>query len=89
MAAEWEALRRGPVMADLARNFVQHLGPDGRAALAEDLLEVDLRAAGLLDEREPPYDWEPERTRATQKAVSRVIERRGLASWIEGHLRPR
>jgi hypothetical protein len=24
IAAEWEALRRGPVMVDLARNFVQH-----------------------------------------------------------------
>jgi hypothetical protein len=84
IAAEWEALRRGPVMADLARNFVQHLGPDGRAALAEDLLEVDMRAAGVLDERELPYDREPgDRTPATQKAVSRVIERRGLASWIE------
>jgi integrase len=84
IATEWEALRRGPVMADLARNFVQHLGPDGRAALAEDLLEVDMRAAGVLDERELPYDWEPgDRTPATQKAISRVIERRGLASWIE------
>jgi hypothetical protein len=71
-------------MADLARDFVQHLGPDGRAALAEDLLEVDMRAAGVLDERELPYDWEPvDRTPATQKAISRVIERRGLASWIE------
>jgi hypothetical protein len=78
--------KASPVMADLARNFVfvQHLGPDGRAALTEDLLEVDMRAAGVLDERELPYDWEPEdRTPATQKAISRVIERRGLASWIE------
>ena len=84
VAAEWEALRRGPVMADLARSFVQQLDPDGRAALAEDLLEVDLRAAGVLDERELPYDWEPgDRTPATQKAISRVLERRGLASWIE------
>ena len=74
VAAEWEALRRGPVMADLARSFVQQLDPDGRAALAEDLLEVDLRAAGVLDERELPYDWEPgDRTPATQKAISRVL----------------
>jgi hypothetical protein len=60
VAAEWEALRRGPVMADLARNFVQHLGPDGRAALADDLLEVDLKSAGVLDERELPDEWELE-----------------------------
>jgi len=78
VAAEWEALRRGPVMADLARSFVQQLDPDGRAALAEDLLEVDLRAVGVLDERELPYDWEPgDRTPATQKAISRVLERQG------------
>jgi hypothetical protein len=84
VAAEWEALRRGPVMADLARSFVQQLDPDGRAALAEDLLEVDLRAVGVLDERELPYDWEPgDRTPATQKAISRVLERHGLASWIK------
>jgi integrase len=83
VAAEWEALRRGPVMADLARNFVQHLGPDGRAALADDLLEVDLKSAGVLDERELPDEWEPVRTPGRQKAISRVVERRGLASWIE------
>jgi hypothetical protein len=83
VAAEWEALRRGPVMADLARNFVQQLGPDGRAALADDLIEVDLKAAGVMDEQELPDEWEPLRTPQRQKAISRVIERRGLASWIE------
>jgi integrase len=83
VAAEWEALRRGPVMADLAKNFVQHLGPDGRAALADDLIEVDLKSAGVLDERELPDEWEPVRTPGRQKAISRVVERRGLASWIE------
>jgi integrase len=83
MAAEWEALRRGPSLPDLARSFVQQLHDP--ASLAEDLLEVDLRAAGAMDERELPPDWEPPRTPATQRAASRVIERRGLASWIEGH----
>ena len=83
MAAEWEALRRGPSLPDLARSFVQQLHDP--ASLAEDLLEVDLRAAGAMDERELPLDWEPPRTPATQRAASRVIERRGLASWIEGH----
>jgi hypothetical protein len=75
VSAEWEVLRRGPVMADLARTFVQQLDPDGRASLAEDLLEVDLKAAGVLDERELPDDWEPVRTPATQKAISRVMGR--------------
>jgi integrase len=83
MAAEWEALRRGPSLPDLARSFVQQLHDP--ASLAEDLLEVDLRAAGAMDERELPPDWEPPRTPATQRAASRVIEHRGLASWIEGH----
>jgi hypothetical protein len=83
VAAEWEALRRGPSLPDLARSFVQQLHDP--ASLAEDLLEVDLRAAGVMDERELPPDWEPPRTPATQRAASRVIERRGLASWIEGH----
>jgi integrase len=80
---EWEALRRGPSLPDLARSFVQQLHDP--ASLAEDLLEVDLRAAGAMDERELPPDWEPPRTPATQRAASRVIERRGLVSWIEGH----
>jgi integrase len=72
-------------MADLARTFVQQLqDPSG---LADDLIEVDLKAAGVMDERELPDEWEPERTPKRQKALSRVIERRGLASWIEGHLR--
>jgi integrase len=83
VAAEWEALRHGPSLPDLARRFVQHLGPDGRAALADDLLEVDLKSAGVLDERELPDEWEPDRTPGRQKAISRVVERRGLASWIE------
>jgi integrase len=83
VAAEWEALRRGPSLPDLARSFVQQLHDP--ASLAEDLLEVDLRAAGVMDERELPPDWEPPRTPATQRAASRIIERRGLASWIEGH----
>jgi integrase len=83
VAAEWEALRRGPSLPDLARSFVQQLHDP--ASLAEDLLEVDLRAAGVMDERELPPDWEPPRTPATQRAASRVIERRGLASWVEGH----
>jgi len=79
VAAEWEALRRGPVMADLARSFVQQLDPEGRAELAEDLLEVDMRAAGVRDERELPCDWEPPfRTPTIQKAASRVLER---PSW--------
>jgi hypothetical protein len=85
VALEWEALRRGPSMPDLARRFAQHL--DDPAGLADDLLEVDLRAAGVRDERELPDDWEPVRTPATKKAVSRVIESRGLASWLEGHSR--
>jgi uncharacterized protein DUF6538 len=83
VAAEWEALRRGPSLPDLARSFVQQLHDP--ASLAEDLLEVDLRAAGVMDERELSPDWEPQRAPATQRAASRVIERRGLASWIEGH----
>jgi Domain of unknown function (DUF6538) len=85
-ATDWEALRRGPSIPDLARTFVQQLHDP--ATLAEDLLEVDLRAAGVLDERELHYDWEPSaRTPAVQKAASRAIESRGLASWIEGHVR--
>ena len=86
VAREWAALQQGPTPNALAREFVSRMNPEERAQLAEDLSEVDLRAAGYTDEREPPYDWEPERTPATQKAVSQVIERRGLASWIEGHL---
>jgi integrase len=85
VAREWDALRRGPVPHELARDFVHHLDPASRAELAEDLSEVDLMAAGYVDEREPPYDWEPERTPAAQKAAKRLIERRGLASWLESH----
>jgi hypothetical protein len=85
VAAEWEALRRGPSAPDLARQFVQQL--DDPAALAEDIAEADLRGAGVLDERALADGEWPARTPATQKAVSRIIERRGLASWIEGHLR--
>jgi integrase len=82
VAAEWEALRQGPSLPDLARRFVQQLHDP--AALSDDLLEVDLRAAGVMDERELPDEWEALRTPQRQKAISRVIERRGLASWIEG-----
>jgi hypothetical protein len=81
--AEWDALRRGPSMPDIAREFVQRLSDP--QALAEDIHEADLRAAGVLDERELPPDWEPERTPATQKAISRLIERQGLASWLESY----
>jgi hypothetical protein len=79
--AEWEELRRGPSPDALARNFVQQL--DDPQALAEDILAVDLRAAKVLDERELPPDWEPEKTPGRQKAISRAIERQGLTSWLE------
>jgi integrase len=82
VAAEWEALKQGPSLPDLARRFVQQLHDP--ASLSDDLLEVDLRAAGVMDERELPDEWEALRTPQRQKAISRVIERRGLASWIEG-----
>jgi integrase len=82
VAAEWEALKQGPSLPDLARRFVQQLHDP--ASLADDLFEVDLRAAGVMDERELPDEWEAVRTPQRQKAISRVIERRGLASWIEG-----
>jgi hypothetical protein len=82
VAAEWEALKQGPSLPDLARRFVQQLHDP--ASLAGDLLEVDLRAAGVMDERELPDEWEALRTPQRHKAISRVIERRGLASWIEG-----
>jgi hypothetical protein len=52
VSAEWEALRRGPSLPDLARSFVQQLHDP--VSLAEDLLEGDLRAAGAMDERELP-----------------------------------
>ena len=70
VASDWDALRRGPAPADLARRFVQQLGPEQRAALAEELSEVDLRAAGHLDEREVPPDWDPIRTPATLEGRS-------------------
>jgi hypothetical protein len=69
-------------MVVVARRFVQQLHDP--ASLSDDLLEVDLRAAGVMDERELPDEWEALRTPQRQKAISRVIERRGLASWIEG-----
>ena len=83
VAAEWEELRRGPSPDALARNFVQQL--DDPQALAEDILAVDLRAAKVLDERELPPDWEPEKTPGRQKAISRLIERQGLTSWLESY----
>src|SRR5271169_2570628 len=52
VAAEWEALKQGPSLPDLARRFVQQLHDP--ASLADDLLGVDLRAAGVMDERELP-----------------------------------
>jgi hypothetical protein len=36
-----------------------------------------------MDERELPDEWEALRTPQRQKAISRVMERRGLASWVE------
>jgi integrase len=83
VAAEWEELRRGPSPDALARNFVQQL--DDPQALAEDIVAVDLRAAEVLDERELPPDWEPEKTPGRQKAISRLIERQGLTSWLESY----
>ena len=83
VAAEWEELRRGPTTEELAREFVNQLHePSG---LAQDIHEAHLRAAGVLDERQLPPDWEPIRTPATQKAISRLIERRGLAPWLESY----
>jgi integrase len=79
--AEWEELRRGPSPDALARNFVQQL--DDPQALAEDIHEAHLRAHGMLDEREAPEDWEPERTPASRKTISRLIERQGLTSRLE------
>jgi hypothetical protein len=53
---------RHPDKADrlLARTFVSELADP--ASLAQDLLEVDLSAAGVLDEGDLPEDWEPIRT---------------------------
>ncbi len=83
VALEWEAVKRGPSVTDLARGFVQTLhAPED---LAQDILEADMRAEGVLDERELPPDWEPPpRTPSTEKAVQRAIEGRGLTSWLEG-----
>jgi hypothetical protein len=83
VAAEWEELRRGPSPDALAHNFVQQL--DDPQALAEDILAMDLRAAKVLDERELRPDWEPEKTAGRQKAISRLIERQGLTSWLESY----
>jgi hypothetical protein len=58
---------------------------DDPGSLAEDILDVHLRAAGVLDERELDHEWEPVRTPAVQKAISRVVERRGLTSWLEAY----
>jgi integrase len=68
-------------MADLARAFVRRL--DDPASLTEDILEADLRAAGILDERELREGEWPDRTPGAQKAIARAIESRGLVSWLE------
>jgi integrase len=81
VAEDWERLRRGPVMADLARAFVNRLSDPQE--LTEDILEADLRAAGILDERELREGEWPDRTPGAQKAIARAIESRGLASWLE------
>ena len=60
VASEWNRLRRGLGMADLARAFVQRL--DDPASLTKDILETDLRAAGVLDERELDGGEWPDRT---------------------------
>ena len=81
VAEDWERLRRGPVMTDMARAFVQRLSDPQE--LTEDILEADLRAAGILDERELREGEWPDRTTGAQKAIARAIESRGLASWLE------
>jgi hypothetical protein len=85
VAREWAALQRGPSPDALARQFVaDRLDPDSRQELAQDLSEVDYRAAGYLDDMEPyahDVDWTPPpRTLATQRAVRRLLESRGLAT---------
>jgi hypothetical protein len=81
VAEEWDRLRRGPVMADLARAFVQRLSDPQE--LTEDILEADVRGAGILDERELREGEWPDRTAGAQKAIARAIESHGLASWLE------
>jgi integrase len=81
VAEDWERLRRGPVMTDMARAFVQRLSDPQE--LTEDILEADLRAAGILDERELREGEWPDRTTGVQKAIARAIESRGLTSWLE------
>jgi hypothetical protein len=76
--AEFIAARRGSNTEDLAREFVQHLDPSERMEVAQEIHEAHLAAAGFLDEREAPEDWEPVSTPSTQKAIRRGNRQKAL-----------